>query len=120
MKQRITIEPDYDVFLWWNGKEDASGSLDDLYDKRGGPISLPEIIEWALEIKPIVIASETGESYEKDWADFHQRGLELAHKLRLMLSDDFELWYSAPFEDKSGTIPKPILICSKESKSLKL
>ena len=27
-----------------------------------------------------------------------------------VLSPDFDLWYEAPYEDKSGTIPKPILI----------
>ena len=78
------------------------------------------MIEWAREVSPIVVSAGVGEPYEKDWADYHKRGLELAHRLRNILSDDFDLWYSAPFEDKSGTIPKPILICSKESKSLKL
>ena len=59
---------------------------------------------------PIIIKSETGESYEKDWQDYHRRGLELAKQLREMLSPDFDLWYQAPYEDKSGIIPKPILI----------
>jgi hypothetical protein len=71
---------------------------------------LPELYEWQQEIEPIVIASETGEPYEKDWVDYHRRGLEIAHKLRKVLSSDFDLRYEAPFEDKSGTISGEIHI----------
>ena len=69
-----------------------------------------ELLEWHKEIEPIVIASETGSEYKKDWADYHKRGLELAKQLREKLSTDFDLWYTAPWEDKSGTIKRPRLI----------
>ena len=108
VKHIILIKPDYDVYLW--DEEDVASSLEDFYDQLGNPIVMPGFDEWAKEISPIVVASETGEPYEKDWEDYHKRGLALAHQLRQQLSTDFDLWYSAPFEDKSGTIPKQILI----------
>ena len=109
MKHVLRIEPDYDV-LFFDEEDVAWEDLDGLYDKQGNPIDMPELIEWQREIHPIVIASETGEPYEKDWADYHRRGLELANQLRERLSTDFDLWYSPPFEDKSGIISKRILI----------
>lgn len=113
VKHVLRIEPEYDAIMY-DEEDTAWSSLDDLYDNQGKPIDMPELISWQKEIEPIVVASNTGKPYEKDWINYHTRGLELAYKLREMLSDDFELWYSAPFEDKSGTIPKPILINKKE------
>ena len=60
--------------------------------------------------KQIQIASETNNPYEKDWKEYHNRGIELARKLREQLSDDCDIWYSAPFEDKSGTISGSFLV----------
>ena len=34
----------------------------------------------------------------------------LARRLRELLPNDYELWYEAPFEDKSGIIPHSKLI----------
>ena len=62
------------------------------------------------EIEPIVITSATGQPYRKDWKDYHERGLKFAHELRKRLSTDIDLWYVAPYEDKSGIIDHPILI----------
>lgn len=108
VKHIVRIDPDYDVFLW--DEEGVTLDLDDLYDKEGAPIQFPELDEWAKEMSNIVVASETGHPYEKDWADYHKRGLELAHQLRERLSSDYDLWYEAPFEDKSGIIPRRKLI----------
>lgn len=118
VKDVILINPDYDNCFAHSLLVDCAdytiepdGILDeDLYDKDGKPIVLPELYEWQQEIEPIVIASETGKPYEKDWVDYHRRGLEIAHKLRKELSTDFDLWYKAPFEDKSGTIDSEILV----------
>ena len=119
VKDAIVIKPDYDQ-LWGDSllrdcaphSIDRNGQLDceDIYDQDGNPIVMPELSEWQHEIEPIVIASECGELYEKDWVDYHRRGLEIAHDLRKMLSRDFDLWYEAPFEDKSETIPRKLLI----------
>ena len=109
VKHIMRICPDVDAIMF-DEEGVAYWSLEDLYDKEGKPIEMPELETWAEEIEPIVIASETGEPYEKDWEDYHRRGLELAKQLRERLSTDFDLWYAAPYEDKSGTIPKPMLI----------
>ena len=90
--------------------ENVSCGLDDLYTSDGQPISLPAFEEWQQEMRDIVVKASTGEEYEKDWQDYHNRGLKLAKQLREVLSSDFDLWYEAPYEDKSGIIPKPILI----------
>lgn len=112
VKDVVLIKPDYDNRFAQSLFTDSAdydiaedGTLDEqLYDQDGKPIVLPELYEWQKEIEPIVIASECGEQYEKDWADYHRRGMEIAHKLRKVLSSDFDLWYTAPFEDNSGTV----------------
>lgn len=108
VKHIICIDPDYGVYLW--DEEDVADSLEGLYDHQGNPISMPEFDEWASEMHSIVVASETGEPYEKDWNDYHKRGLALAHQLRQQLSTDFDLWYEAPFEDKSGVQGRTLII----------
>lgn len=71
---------------------------------------MKEMYEWQQEIEPIVIASATGQPYSKDWRSYHERGLKLAHELRKRLSPEIDLWYDAPYEDKSGIINHPMLI----------
>ena len=71
---------------------------------------MDDLEKWHQEIRPIIIASETKRDYEKDWDEYHSRGLKLAQQLRKKLSTDFDLWYEAPFEDKSGNIPNAMLI----------
>lgn len=109
VKHVLRIDPDYDA-VGFDEEDVAWGDLEDMYDKQGHPIELPDLVEWAQEIHPIVVASETGEPYEKDWADYHSRGLELAQQLRRMASTDFDIWYEAPYEDKSGFIPTRTII----------
>lgn len=114
VKHVLTICPDIDQLIvneeGISLSPDKSGLIREVYDQNGNSIVFPEMLSWYKEIESIVIASETGEKYQKDWQEYHKRGLELAHQLREWLSDDFDLWYEAPFEDKSGTIPHPILI----------
>lgn len=104
----LLIDPDVCSYIW--DKEGAGGSVDCYDDKDGNPIEMEELDKWAYEIEVIVIASETGEPYEKDWEDYHRRGIALAHKLREKLPASTDLWYCAPYEDKSNTIKHPILI----------
>ena len=108
MKERILIRPDYRSFL--KNSEDVAISLGELESKDGLLVCLPALDVWAEEMKPVVLASELGEPYDKDWQDYHRRGLALAYQLRRLLSDDYDLWYEAPFEDKSGIIQSPIRI----------
>ena len=88
----------------------ATDSLED-----GNPIIMPELYEWQKEIEPMVVAFSVGEPYDKDWADYHRRGLYIAHKLRQVLSPDFDLWYEAPLEDRSRTIPQMLLISQSKN-----
>ena len=117
-KHAIVICPDYDE-CGYSLSEDIppfsiapDGRIDneDIYDQDGNPIIMPELYEWQKEIEPIVVAFSVGEPYDKDWTDYHRRGLEITHKLRQVLSSDFELWYEAPAEDKCGTIPRKLLV----------
>lgn len=116
VKHILQIYPDYDslgedLTTGYNITIYDSGELDEtFYDKKGEKIIMPELAKWQREIHPIVIASETNQPYDKDWADYHRRGLELARQLRELLSDECDLWYAAPVEDKSGTIKGSILI----------
>lgn len=115
IKKIIKIKPNNDNFLIDN--EGVACSLDDLYDNEGKAISLIAFEEWQQETHPIIIKSETGKDYEKDWQDYHNRGLELARQLRKVLSTDFDLWYDAPFEDKSGIISGPTLIIETQNQT---
>lgn len=106
--ERILIRPDYDFYLL--DSENVAIGLEELKGKDGRPIFLPSLDVWAEEMKPVVLASELGQPYDKNWQDYHRRGLALAHQLRRMLSNDYDLWYETPFEDKSGTMPSSIRI----------
>lgn len=108
MKERILICPEFDYYLL--DLENKAIGLDELKDKGGKTIVMPELDAWADEMSSIVVASETGQIYEKNWKDYHNRGLELARLLRRRLSSDYDLWYEAPFYDMSGIVPNPIKI----------
>ena len=104
----LTIDPDYNCYIW--NDEGCGMEVNDVDDIDGNPIKMEEFNKWAYEIQDIIIASETGHPYEKDWVDYHRRGIALAKQLREVLPSTTDLWYTAPFEDKSGTIKHPILI----------
>lgn len=104
----LIMDPDVDCFM-----RDTDGlvySYDELDELCGRTVIIPGLRKWEEEIEPIVIKSECGEPYNKDWKEYHERGLELARKVREALPRKYDLWYMAPFEDKSGTISKPMLI----------
>lgn len=90
--------------------EVSDDTFEELTDVEGNPVIIPGFSQWAAEIRPVILAAETGKSYEFDWDNYHKRGLALAHKLRDVLPADIDLWYQAPFEDNSGLLPRPILI----------
>ena len=116
VKHIFQIDPDYDslgvdLATDMNISIDEYGVIDiDVLNKEGQKIVIPELAKWQKEINSIVIASEVGHAYEKDWEDYHRRGLNLARQLREQLPDDCDLWYVAPFEDKSGTLVGRIFI----------
>lgn len=119
VKRILRINPDYDeVIIDSEGHhieaETEDGNIEELYDMDGNPIKLPGLVEWQNEITHVVLEAAVGREAPFDWADYHRRGLELARQLREKLSPDFDLWYSAPFENKSGTIPEFMLIMSNQ------
>ena len=87
-----------------------NGFFDEIYDKKGNPIKMPELVEWQKEITKVIIEGAMGRTISFDWEGYHKRGMELAQRLRNKLSSDFDLWYEAPVEDHSGIIAKPILV----------
>ena len=92
----LTIKPDHDVFLMhMDGRTEGFEGLEELCGKA---IQIDGLEEWCHEIDPM------------DWEDFHRRGLVYAKQLRKVLPREYDLWYDAPFEDKSGIIKKPQLI----------
>ena len=108
VKHILTIDPDYgQLFIDEIG---ISYVEMELIDFKGETINIDELIAWQKEIEPIVVASETGKDYDKDWQDYHKRGLALAHQLRALLPSSYDLWYSKPFEEKRDYIDKPTLI----------
>ena len=114
VKHIITIDPDIgQLFYDEEGvsyEMEKDGAIDFVYDRNGKPIVIKDFFAWHNEIIQIVIDSETGRPYTKDWEEYHRRGIKLAQDLRKILSPDFDLWYDAPFEDKSGIIKHPFLI----------
>ena len=79
-KSIIVICPDYDGWGYspsgdippFSTAPDGKIDNEDICDQDGKPLVLPELYEWQQEIEPIVIASETGEPYEKDWENYHR------------------------------------------------
>lgn len=114
VKHILTIDPDIAQLFY--DEEDISyevekdGTIDFIYDRDGNPIVIKDYFTWHDEINQLVIDSETGYPYTKDWEEYHRRGIQLAQNLRKVLSTDFDLWYKAPFEDKSDVIKHPFLV----------
>lgn len=109
------INPDYDVCIEeitaeripWDIENDT---FDNIGNYKGDSFRIDGFSAWSKELRELIIKSETGKEYEFDWADFHKRGLQFAKELRSKLPSYIDLWYKAPFEDKSGIISRPILI----------
>lgn len=109
------INPDYEVCIEEVLPEKipfdvVDDTFEDVQDSSGNAIVIPGFSAWSKEITGIIIKSETGEEYTFDWEDYHRRGLELAKQLRSKLPSNIDLWYRAPFEDKSSAITHPILV----------
>ena len=104
----LTITPDYDVFI--SHIDGSTEGYEELEDLCGSPVQIDGLEEWCREMAPVVIEAAVGKTYPMDWEDFHRRGIEFAKQLRKMLPKKYDLWYDAPFEDKSGFIKRPMLI----------
>ena len=100
----ITIRPDNDSCL--TDQYNCSFDIGGLHDEEGHPIECSKFHQWQQEFKN----AEADKDCTFDWNDFHKRGMELAKQLREKLPLSCDLWYSAPYKDKSGTIKGRILI----------
>lgn len=108
VKSILTINPDYDELIYDENnlmiyEDDLSEIIKDKFDIMG-------FFEWGREIHPIVIEASVGKPYDKDWKDYHERGLVYAKQLRQCLPSEYDLWYFRPFEDKTNTVPEKQLI----------
>lgn len=108
VKDVLTMQPDYDYFLTTlDGHVWKDDELDELCGK---PVHVEGLTEWCRDIVPVVIEGAVGKAYPIDWEEYHRRGLDLAKKLREVLPHEYDLWYKAPVEDKSGVFPQARLI----------
>ena len=81
IKRVLRIKPDYHELISDSQKisvqVDEEGNTNELYDKHGNPIKIPELKKWQQELRSSLVASETEEGFEKDWQDFHNHQLVL-------------------------------------------
>lgn len=108
VKDVLTMCPDYDELLF--DVEGKGWNCDELEELCGRPVEIDGLREWCREIVPAVIESAVGKDFPMDWREYHERGLKLAKELRKVLPQEYDLWYKAPVEDKSGIMPRARLI----------
>ena len=104
----LTIDPNYDYFI--TNLEGHVWNYDEMEDLCGKPANIDGLKEWCEQIKPLISNAAVSKEYPMEWEDYHRKGLELAKQIRAVLPKKYDLWYEAPFEDKSGIIKKPQLI----------
>lgn len=115
IKRVFTINPDYDAILW-DDDGCAYSCYDDTLELCIGDdgncvtINVPGIYEWQQEFERATDFAETKTKDGFDWVGWHKRGIELAKQLREKLPSSCDLWYDAPYEDKSGTIKESFLV----------
>lgn len=104
----LTIDPDHEqLFI----NEKGISLVDEkIIGVDGNVVNLDKLIAWQKEMESIVVVLGTGTDYNIDWADYHQRGMALAHQLRAELPPSYDIWYKKPWEDKSDFTKRPILI----------
>ena len=108
IKDVLTIDPNYDYFI--TNLEGHVWNYDEMEDLCKKPVNIEGLKEWCAEIKPAIVEAAVSKEYPMDWNEYHRKGLELAKQIRAVLPKKYDLWYDAPFEDKSGIIKKPQLI----------
>lgn len=110
IKDIITINIDADADLWHNDGCVSGVLFEDTFEIDNLSIRIDGFERWRDEFTDAVDWSTSTVEEGFDWGAWHKRGLELAQQLRQQLPNEYELWYSAPFEDNSGTLKDDILI----------
>lgn len=110
IKDIITINIDAGADLWHNDGCAGGVILEDTFEIDNLSIRIDGFERWRDEFTEAVDWATTTVEEGFDWSAWHKRGLELAQQLRQQLPNEYDLWYSAPFEDNSGTLKEDILI----------
>ena len=115
IKRIFTINPDFDIMVWDDDGCTYSCHDDTLElcvddDENYVSIKIPGIYEWQQEFDRATDFTITKTRDDFDWVGWHQRGIELAKQLREKLPPSCDLWYDAPYEDKTGTIKEKFLV----------
>ena len=115
-KSRIyTIDPDFGRVVLWDEEGVAYDCIDNTIEVEIGndnwiEINIPGLSQWHYEFEQATDFASGEVEPDFDWKSWHKRGIELAKQLREKLPQSCELWYDAPYEDKSGTIKEKFLI----------
>ena len=88
--------------------EDIFSAFDN--DRTIQDIKVPGMEMWLEEFRDATDFADTTTSPDFDFREWHKRGLAFAQKIRDELVDNCDLWYNAPYEDKSGILLRPKLI----------
>lgn len=101
----VSVDVSGDIVSWSDTEED---------------IHIEGISEWYNDFNSVVdyVKGNLPESF--DVTMWHAKGLMFAKLLREKLPSDVELWYRAPFEDKSNTIPEPVQIIKGQTPDIAL
>lgn len=110
IKERYRMEADALTMIWDSKGCALITDQDDLFEDDGLSIKIDGIYQWYKDLDDVVDWTNSEIKGNFDWAAWHKRGLELAQNLRQQLPDEYDLWYSAPFEDKSGILKEDVLI----------
>lgn len=111
---------DYDVCIeFWDSKERCGMYADfddeitlhpETDDIDDDVVVLSGLKEWKSQPIDICIKENIGEEGYFDWDSWNKKGIELAHKLRELLPNEYTLYYSRPFEDYEDLDKPPVLI----------
>lgn len=120
--RRITICPDAARELGFTEdgvSVDVSGDIVSWADTEED-IHIEGISEWYNDFDSVAdyVKGNLPESF--DVTMWHAKGLMFAKQFREKLPSNVELWYCAPFEDKSNTIPEPIQIIKGQTPDIAL
>lgn len=116
IKRIFTITPDCTSIILFDDEGCAyscdEDTLELCIDKEGNyvTINIAGIYQWQQEFECATDFAETTTKEGFDWTGWHKRGIELAKQLRAKLPKSCDLWYDAPYEDKSCTIKEKFLV----------
>ena len=110
IRDYYTINADVVAIIWNSWGCAQIVDIDDIFETDDFSIKVEGLYQWHMDLDKAADWANTKVEDGFDWAAWHKRGLELAQNLRQQLPDEYDLWYSAPFEDKSGTLKEDFLI----------